>query len=259
MISETIELLGKGVYTDIPNVLTLTNLPTSSELEYVGSEDFDKTMVESILPACIEEKINVGNLLELDYLWVCRCLRLLNFGPYHTTNAIFCKDCDNYTKGEFQVNLNTIECIPLPDGFVNELVITKDEFVDFEGDIVFKLPTIRETMNYQKDTAFQLPNGFNRTLAKLCYTIKSIKGKTNFTPIELKMFLQKELSAADYIILKNKVSEMSDYGLRAGGAVQCPKCGSINGRYVAFPDDRFFRPTVGNLKQWKYDRSKGSN
>ena len=40
-ISEKIELLGKGLYDDIPDQLTLKNIPTASELDYVGAEDFD--------------------------------------------------------------------------------------------------------------------------------------------------------------------------------------------------------------------------
>ena len=44
MMSEKIELLGKGLYTDIPDELTLTSIPTASELDYVGSEDLEATM-----------------------------------------------------------------------------------------------------------------------------------------------------------------------------------------------------------------------
>ena len=39
MISEKIELLGKRLYSNIPPVLTLKNVPTASELDMVGSED----------------------------------------------------------------------------------------------------------------------------------------------------------------------------------------------------------------------------
>ena len=93
MMSEKIELLGKGLYTDIPDELTLTSIPTASELDYVGSEDFEATMLDKILPQAVEEKINFRNLLEIDFQWLCRCLRILNYGPYYTTNAILCSDC----------------------------------------------------------------------------------------------------------------------------------------------------------------------
>ena len=53
MISEKIELLGKGLYTDIPDELTLTSIPTASELDYVGREDFEATMLDVILPQAI--------------------------------------------------------------------------------------------------------------------------------------------------------------------------------------------------------------
>lgn len=260
MISEKIELLGKGLYDSIPDTLTLKSIPTASELEYVGSEDFDKVMLDSILPSAIDEKINFYDLLEMDYQWVCRCLRILNYGPYYTTNMIFCSDCGKTSYGEYQVNLNTINCKALPDKFVNELTISKDEFIDFDQDITVKLPTIRDIMNAYKDKAFQKPNGkSDRELARICYMISSIGGTTTLSPIEIKIKIQNELSSADYILLKNAVSDLTDYGLRIGGVAQCPACRSMNGAFIALVDDRFFRPTVGDLRSWKHDRSTGEN
>lgn len=256
MLSEKVELLGKGLYKNIPDVLTLKGLPTSSELEYVGSEDFDRTMLETILPSAVEEKINFKELLEIDYQWLCRCLRLLNFGPYHTTNSIFCDTCGRTSYGEFQVNLNTIGCVPMPDGFENKLVIARDNFLDFSGDIVLKLLTMQQRINAYSDKAFQTSDGrSNRELARICYMIQSIDGKTSLTPVEIKMILQRDLSAADYIILKKVVNELSNYGLRAGGKSQCPQCGNKEAAFIALTDDRFFRPTLGDLRQWKIDRS----
>ena len=92
-ISEKIELLGKGLYEDIPDVITLHDIPTASELEFVGSEDFDATMLEKVLPQIIEEKFDCRKLLEIDFQWICRCSRILSYGPYYTTNSIFCDEC----------------------------------------------------------------------------------------------------------------------------------------------------------------------
>ena len=257
-VSEKVQLLGKGLYTDIPDELTLKSMPTISELDYVGSEDFEATMLDKILPSAVEEKVDFHQLLEIDFQWVCRCLRLLNFGPYHTTNSIFCDKCGKTFYGEFQVNLQTIACKTLPEGFVNDIVIKKDEFIDFEGDIHFKLPTIQQTINAYKDKAFQTASGkVNRELARICYMITSIKGKSGLTPVEVKLMIQKDLSPADYLVLKERVDELSDYGLRAGGLAQCPKCGSKEAAFIALVDDRYFRPTVGNLREWKHDRSSG--
>lgn len=254
-ISEKIELLGKGLYPNIPDVITLTGLPTVSELEYVGSEDFDQTMLDKILPAAIEEDVDCRQLLEIDFNWVCRCLRILNFGPYYTTNAIFCDKCGKTPYGEYQVNLNTISCVPLPDGFVNDIKISRDEFLDFNGDIVIKLPTIQRMLDALKDKAFQLSDGrINRELARMCYMITSVKGNSNLTPVEIKLLLQKELSAADYVVIKDKVRELTNYGLRAGGITQCPKCHG-QASFIALNDDKFFRPTLGDLRKWKHDRS----
>lgn len=252
MISEKIQLLGKGLYADIPDELTLSSIPTASELDYVGSEDFEATMVDKILPKSIAEKVNFRNLLEIDFHWICRCLRILNYGPFHTTNAIYCDDCGKTSYGEYIVNLQTIQCKSLPEGFKNELVISKDEFIDFSGDVTLHLSTIQDTMNAYKDQAFINENGrVNRELARMCYMIKSIKGKSGLTPIEIKMMIQKNFSSADYIILKSRIAELTDYGLRAGGQAQCPKCGSKSAAFIALVDDRFFRPTMGDLREWK--------
>ena len=261
MISEKIELLGKGLYNGaIPDELTLTSIPTASELDVVGSEDFHAVMLDKILPNAVAEKgINFRNLLEIDFDWICRCLRLLNYGPYHTTNTVYCGLC-GASYGEFRVNLNTIDCVPLPDKFENKLKIAKDEFIDFKGDVIIKLPTIQDAINAYKDKAFINDKGrINRELARMCYMITSIKGKTGLTPVEIKMIIQKEFSAADYVLLKEAIRDLTDFGLRAGGKTQCPKCRSMDATFIALTDDRFFRPTVGDLREWKRSRSSGSD
>lgn len=260
VLSEKIELLGKGCYKDIPDTLTLKSIPTISELDYVGAEDFDQTMIDKILPQSVEEQINFNDLLEIDYQWVCRCLRILNYGPFHTTNAIYCESCGSVSRGEYVVNLQTIPCIELPKGFVNEMTISKDAFMDFDGDIVIKLPTIKQILTAYADKAFQTADGrINRELARICYMIKSIKGNDKITPVDAKLLLNSKLSPADYILLKGEVNNLTNYGLRAGGTAQCPKCGSTEANFVALTDDRFFRPTVGDLREWKNSKRTGTN
>ena len=254
-ISEKIELLGKGLYKDIPDVLTLRAIPTASELDYVGGEDFQATMLDIILPKAVEEQINFRQLLEIDFQWVCRCLRILNYGPYYTTNAIYCPSCDQVSHGEYQVDLRTVEVKVLPNGFKNALTISKSEFIDFDNDIVLHLPTVQEMMNADKDTLFKDSNGdTNRNLARLCYMVTSIGNDSKLTPTDIKFTIQNRLSSADFFVLKSRANELTDYGLRAGGKTGCPKCGSMDAAYVALVDDRFFRPTLGNLRSWKADR-----
>lgn len=256
MISEKIELLGKGLYKDIPNQLTLKAIPTISELDYVGSEDFDSTMLNKILPQAVEEKIDFNHLLEIDYQWICRCLRLLNFGPYHTTNSIFCGKCGKTSYGQYQVDLRSINCKPLPDGFKNEIVISKDNFIDFDGDVTLKLPTIKQVRLSEEDKAFKDSEGrLNRELARICYMVSSIKGNNAVTPIEVKLIIEDEFSPADYVILKAMANELTDYGLRAGGSTVCPNCGHTDAAYIALTDDRFFRCTVDDLRKWRDDRN----
>ena len=255
-ISEKIALLGKGLYKDIPDVLTLKSIPTASELDYAGGEDFQATMLDIILPKAVEEKVDFRKLLEIDFQWICRCLRILNYGPFYTTNAIFCPDCDGVSRGEYRVDLRTIDVKTLPEGFTNSIVVSKDEFIDFDGDIVLHLPTIQEMIDANKDQLFVDASGdTNIGFARLCYMIKAIKGDAKVTPTDIKFTIQNNLSDADYKILKTRATELTDYGLRAGGKTVCPKCGSRRAAFVALVDDRFFRPTLGDLRAWKADRN----
>lgn len=255
MISEKIELLGKGLYKTIPDELTLKAIPTVSELEYVSSEEFEKTMLDNIFPVAIEEKCNFHELLEIDFQWICRCLRLLNYGPYHTTNAIICSKC-GYIPGEARVDLRTVACKPLPEGFVNEIKLTKDEFIDFKGDVTLHLPTIQEVLNAYSDKLFQTRDGnINRDYARLCYMVTAVGKDKDLSPVTIKTRIEKDLSSADFMILKQRVLELTDYGLRAGGLCTCPKCGGETGRFLALVDDRFFRPTLGDLRSGKALRS----
>lgn len=257
-LTEKIQLLGTGLYKDIPDELTLKSMPTTSELDYIGSEDFDATMLDKILPASVEEKINFRNLLEIDYQWICRCLRILNYGPYHTVNTIFCDDCGQTSRGEYSVDLRTIKCKVLPVGFTNKLTVSKDEFIAFDGDITLHLPTIQEVLNSEKDKAFQSATGkTNRELARICYMVSEFGTRNNLTPLEVKARIEHDLEPADYMILRRAVSELTDYGLRAGGSCQCPKCHSNSAAFIALVSDRFFRPTLDDLRRWKHDRNPG--
>lgn len=255
-VSEKIQLLGKDVYTDIPNELTLTDIPTASELDYVGSEDFDDVMLTKILPQCIKEPIEPKHLLEIDYQWILRCLRFINYGPYAKVGAIFCEDCETTSRGEYQVNLETVACKPLPEGFTNSMIISKDEFLDYNKDIEIHLLTIQEVQNSRKDEQFKTALGQSNTrFARMCYMIKSIGGQ-RVDPVAARLEIQKSMSSADYRILREVISNLEDYGLRGGGTVVCPKCKSPNAHFISFINEAFFRPDVDCLRQWGMDRNK---
>lgn len=253
-LREKVELLGKGLYESIPDVLTLTSIPTASELDYVGAEDFDDVMLDKILPSVIVEDIDPKKLLEIDYQWVLRALRLINYGPYIHVGAIFCETCGTTSRGDYMVSLETVECKPLPDNFKNKLVVKKDEFLDFDRDIEFHLPTIQQILNSRKDKQFQDALGnVNNTFARICYSIHSIGGIT-MDPVNIRMTLQNELTSADYIILRDRMVDLMDYGLRGGGRVKCPKCGDQGAAFVAFVDEHMFRPSVDCLRKWRDDK-----
>lgn len=254
-VTEKVELLGKDVYSDIPNELTLKSIPTASELDYVGAEDFDEVMLTKILPDVIVEDIDPKKLLELDYYWVLRAMRLMNYGPYIKVGAVFCSKCNETSYGDYMGNLETVDVKPLPPNFKNELKISRDEFIEFKSDIELKLLTIQEVQNTYKDKAFQDSEGNTNTeLASMCYMITKI-GTTPVSPIDARAKIKKDMSPADYIILKTRVEELKDYGLRGGGSITCPKCGNTDAAFLAFINERFFRPDVDCLRRWATDRN----
>ena len=57
-------------------------------------------------------------------------------------------------------------------------------------------------------------------------------------------------------VWEERIRELSNYGLRAGGFTRCPVCGNPKASFMALVDDRFFRPTLGDLREWKNNRSK---
>lgn len=255
MLSEKIELLGKGLYADknIPDTLTLKSIPTATELDYVGAEDFNHTMLTKVLPKSIEEDIPFGELLAIDYYWICRGLRMLSYGPYYTTNAIFCADCRDITRGETIVDLRTVGCNVLPKGFNNNVIIDSSEFIQYDKTLTIRLLTINESIMKDQDKMFEFADGtMNRNLSTVCYAVKEINGKF-VTPLDVKSEIEKNMISADYSMLKDLVHDKLNYGLQSGGRTTCPKCGSSNGAFMALIDDRFFRPTLGDLRTWKAD------
>lgn len=252
MMSEKIELL--GTYANIPKELTIKALSTATELDYVGSENFDQVMLDKIFPQSIEEKINFYDLLEIDFQWICRCIRFLNYGPYHTVTTLFCDNCGP-VHVESRVDLRTVAVKPLPADFVNDIVIKKEDLIDYKKDIHLSLLTIKDTLAAYNDKLFFGDDGKSRKeFARMCYMIKSIGKETNVTPVQAKMLVENELSPADYQVLKEMVGELTDYGLRAGGRCQCPKCKSKNAAFIALVDDRFFRATMGDIREGRNDR-----
>lgn len=255
MMSETIELLGKGLYTNIPDKLTLKAFPTTTELDYVGSEDFEQTMLDKIFPMCIEEDINFRELLEIDFQWICRCLRFLNYGPFFTTNTIICNKCGT-VRIECQVDLRAVDCKPIPEGFSPDIVVKKDDLIDYKHDIHLRMLTIGDVLEMRNDKLFRKTDGsLNAPYARLCYAITAMGQDKNMVPPSAKIEIERKLSPADFKILLAVSQQMTDFGLRGGGRCSCPQCHSKGAAFIALADDKFFRPTVGDLRAGRNDRT----
>lgn len=254
MLSETVVLLGQGLYKTIPDEIKINCLPTASELEYVGAEDFDTTMVRTVLPQVVEggNEMDFGELLEIDYEWICRCLRMKSYGPYFTTNKIYCPKCNKAHQGSYKVDLRNVGINALPAKFVNKMTISKEEFIDVEDDFVIQLITIQDHIAMEKDKLFQRSDGSrNIALSRLCYMVKQIGTQKNVTPIDVRTYIKKNLSPADYEILKDEASTYDNYGLQITGKVTCPVCNDKEAYFIALQQDKFFRPSVGDIKEFK--------
>lgn len=254
MLSETVVLMGKGLYSTIPDQVRIGALPTASELEYVGSEDFDRTMIRTILPEVVEDgkDMDFGELLEIDYEWLCRCIRMKSYGPFFTTNRVYCPNCNKSHKGKYVVDLRTVGINPVPDDFTNNVAVSSDEFIDVKDDFTVKLMSMKDHMAMEKDTLFQRKDGSrNVALSRICYMIKNISSKGNVTPVDVLAYIRKSMSPADYEILKSLASSYDNYGLQITGSTECPVCGSRDAYYIAFQQDKFFRPSLGDVQQFK--------
>lgn len=253
MLSESVELIGKGLYKTVPDVIEIIAVPTATELEYVSAENFDSTMVKSVLPKVIEnsDSMDLTELLAIDYDWICRCLRMKSYGPYVTTNRIYCPNSGVH-KGEYEVDLRMVPITPLPNGFVNSITISKDEFIDVKDDITFSLLTVQDQLLMSQDKMFDTPNGpRNNMLATLCYSIKSIGDRKAVNPVDVKSYINNNISAADYELLKDLFKEKTNYGLHLMGYCTCPVCGAKEAYFVASQADMFFRPSVGDVRKFR--------
>ena len=121
--------------------------------------------------------------------------------------------------------MRTIPCNPLPPNFKNQIVIEADEFIDFNKSITLSLKTIQTMLNCDKDAMFQNKSGrSHQEFARLCYMVTAIGTNTNVNPIEVLHIIEHEMSAADFVILKELAREYTNYGLVSGGSCTCPAC-----------------------------------
>ena len=254
MLSESVILLGQDIYKTIPNQININAVPTASELEYVGAEDFDRTMVMSIFPKVVDESdgMDFTELLEIDYDWICRCLRIKSYGPYITTNRIYCNDCNDVHKGEFQVDLRTVGLTPLPSNCSTTVKISSEDFIYCKDDFELRLLTMKDRLVQQQDTLFDRKDGTrDGAFANICYMVKRIGTDDTVTPIDVRNYIKSKMESIDYEILKTEVSERTNFGLHVMGSVECPVCHGNDAYFIALRQDKFFRPSMGDIKQYK--------
>ena len=115
--------------------------------------------------------------------------------------------------------------------------------------------TIQEALDLAHDNLFKRPNGeVNTQFARVCYSIDSMGQKKGMDHVAAKLEIENKMSPADYKVLVGVVKDLIDYGLRAGGRCQCPQCRGTDATFIALADDRFFRPTVGDIRKGRDDR-----
>lgn len=234
-LSEKVSLL--STYPDIPSVLTISAITTEHELELVSSEDYDRTMIDSIFPKVIKEDIEFYTLLEIDYQWLCRCIRMLSYGNEVTARSIICDDCEAVCQGEYKVDFRYVDCKPLPVGFNNQCKVQTWETFDESIFVRFHLLTIREYLDVL-DTLYLYDN--NAVLSRVCHMIDKVNDIQLDNPVKAKEYILNTMSAAEYQMICNQMLQRADYGLRSYGSIKCPKCKSNNARFLMLPNDIYF-------------------
>lgn len=223
LISEKLRLLGS--YQDIPQTLTISAMTTELELMLVSSEDYYQSMIDDIFPNIISEKFNYLNLLEVDFQWICRCLRILSYGPETTITAITCPDCGQVSYGEYKINFNSVGCSEIP----NRLRSGRDVIYIGDNEFWYHLLTMKEVISLSDQP------DVHKLVSMIC-------GYSHYIDddIETKLYWVNKLSCAEYVILSSKLKEVSNLGLCDRGNVQCPKCFSKNSVFILPKDDKFF-------------------
>ena len=61
---------------------------------------------------------------------------------------------------------NANELVEICKELSKYIIIKKEEFIDFDGDVHIKLPTIQQMMNADKDKAFQRADGWCESVGK---------------------------------------------------------------------------------------------
>lgn len=238
----------------IPQTVTISSYTTAHEQLRLSSDNLTKVMIESILPDCIDPKINIKELYEPDYLLLLRHLRMVTWGPFYSPGHYVCPDCvnENGTKGRVEswkgmINLADM-AIARPDN-AKELITTKkikrDKFIFLDSDVEIHLNKCKDLLLIENT---KVPES-QRKLLPLAAAIGSVE-KTDFIAIEEVVEWLAGLMPADFEILSDEYTQTFKFGLSSRGTLTCPKCGGAAWCYVPV-NDNYFRPTRENLTEWK--------
>ena len=239
----------------IPQTVTISSYTTAHEQLRLSSDNLTKVMIESILPACIDPKINIKELYEPDFWLLLRHLRMITWGPFFTPGHYVCPNCVNESgiKGNVatwngMINLADI-AIARPDNpeeLITQTKVGHDEFLFLDSDVTMHINKCKDLLMIE---TVRVPEE-RKKLLPIAAAISSVENTEFITIEEVVDWLCDTVSPVDFDILSNAYSSAFSFGLSNRCDVTCPKCGGAAWCYVPI-NDNYFRPTRENLTEWK--------
>ena len=238
----------------IPQTVTISSYTTAHEQLRLSSDNLTKVMIESILPECIDPKINIKELYEPDYWLLLRHLRMVTWGPFYTPGHYICPECAKensdsgiVTKWDGMINLADMAIVRPDDA--KELVLThtisRDKFIFLDADVTIHLNKCKDLLLIERT---RVPEE-QKKLLPLAASISSVEG-VDFVAVEEVVDWLSSLMPADFDVITEEYTQAFKFGLTNRCNVKCPKCGGAAFCYVQV-NDNYFRPTRENLTEWK--------
>lgn len=238
----------------IPQTVTISSYTTAHEQLRLSSDSLTKVMIESILPECIDPKINIKELYEPDYWLLLRHLRMITWGPFYTPGHYVCTECINENGGKGSIEswkgmINLADVATARPDKDEDLIVTKtikhDEFIFLDADVTIHINKCKDLLLVEKT---KVPET-QKKLVPLAASISSVE-KMDFVAVEEVVEWLSTLMPADYDILTEEYAKAFQFGLSTKCEIKCPKCGGAAWCLVPI-NDNYFRPTRDNLKEWK--------
>lgn len=198
--------------------ITLRPITFEDEKSLLGAKEYD--VLNILLSKCVSN-INVGDLLEMDKLYLIMKLREISYGDEYETLAI-CPKCNS--ENQMTIRISELNINPVPDDFCEPLTYTLPKL---QKEIKIRYPRV-------KDEKF-ISNSFSDNIWRF---VESIDGKTD------KALIANALKKMHIIDVKTIIKLMqTDFGVDPKVKMQCSHCGGVSVIDLPF-DANFFNVSL---------------